>query len=88
MPQTSDKQEILIQHNWMFVIIPVQAEYEIVTGNAFPATIPDTYPQMCAYCKACDAYFVRKLPLAHDFEGSGGKVGLPKWGCVDPMAGF
>ena len=79
MAEKADTTEVYWQHNWLFVIIPVQYSYTRGAG-----TVPDTFPLFSAYCKACDTYYTKKLGYYSDYTGDTGHAGLPKYGCVGP----
>lgn len=68
------KQEVQVLHSWLWVIIPVSN---------------DNTPLLSGYCKACDTAFTRALPFRRTGELKLTKeIGVPKWGCVNPMEGL
>jgi hypothetical protein len=74
-PKKMESTEVHWQHNWLFVIIPVQ-DAHVIRNYDDSTDIPDTFPLLSAYCKACDNYFTKRLQY---------DVGLPKYGCVGPI---
>ena len=79
MSDKAEKSEILWEHKWLFVIIPIN-------DDSYGGKIPSSSPYLCAYCKSCDTYYTNILHVNRSpiFRSHTGPAGLPKYGCSGP----
>lgn len=65
----SDVQEF--KHNWLYSVVPAWSRNE---GKIY----------LAGYCKLCDQGIAVEIPIATYNGNLINKLGVPKWGCIDP----
>lgn len=70
------KQEVKVQHKWLWAISPIMNTTNLNSTVAF-----------VAHCRGCNQTYTQSLWVPTN-GGQLGKVDLPEWGCTNPMGGL
>jgi hypothetical protein len=77
--------EVQYQHNWLYSVVPAkQATYQWKDDNGISVGEIGIY--LAGYCRTCRHAFSAPIPFGDNYEET--ELNVPRFGCVDQLAGL